>query len=81
MTTITLHGVSPRLYRALEAATVRNGRSLNREILTRLEASVCPQPVDVEVLLRRIERRHATLGPIDLSPKSVRRLRDDGRRL
>lgn len=81
MTTITLRGMSPRLHRTLEEAAVRNGRSLNREILTRLEASVYPQPVDVEALLRRIERRHATLGPIDWSFENLRRLRDEGRRL
>ena len=81
MAKVTLRGMSPRLHRALEEAAVRNGRSLNREMLTRLEASVCPQPVDVEALLRRIERRHPTLGPIDLSFENVRRLRDEGRRL
>ena len=81
MTRITLHGMSTRLQRALEEAAVRNGRSLNREILARLEASVRRRPVDVETLLRRIERRHATLGPVDLSPENVRRLRDEGRRV
>lgn len=81
MTRITLHGMSSRLHRSLEEVAVRNGRSLNREILARLEASVRPRPVDVEVLLRRIERRHATLGPVDVSPEAVRRLRDEGRRL
>ncbi|WP_428278288.1 TraY domain-containing protein [Candidatus Palauibacter sp.] len=81
MTRITLHGMSTRLHRTLEDAAVRNGRSLNREILARLEASVRPRPVDVETLLHRIELRHATLGPIDLSPENVRRLRDEGRRV
>lgn len=81
MTKITLHGMSTRLHRSLKEAAVRNGRSLNREILARLEASVRPRPVDVEILLHRIERRHAQIGPIDLSPEHVRRLRDEGRRI
>jgi len=81
MAKVTLRGLSPRLHRALEQAAARNGRSMNREILTRLEASVYPQPVDVEALLHRIERRHATLGPVDLSFENLRRLRDEGRRL
>ena len=81
MKKITLHGMSSRLHRSLEEAAVRNGRSLNREILARLEASVCPRPVDVETLLQRIELRHAQIGPIDLSPENVRRLRDEGRRV
>ncbi|WP_419940561.1 hypothetical protein [Candidatus Palauibacter sp.] len=81
MTKIALHGMSTRLHRALEDAAVRNGRSVNREILTRLEASVCPTPVDVETLLRQIERGHATLGPVDVSPENVRRLREEGRRV
>lgn len=81
MTKITLRGMPPRLHRVLEEAAARNGRSLNREILTRLEASVCPQTVDVEALVRQIERRHATLGPVDLSFENLRRLRDEGRRI
>ena len=80
MTNITLRGMPPRVHRALEEAAARNGRSLNREILTRLEVSVLPQPVDVEALLRQIEHRHATLGPIDLSFENLRHLRDEGRR-
>ena len=55
-TAIDVEALSPRVQRIqLEEAAIRNGRSLNREILVRrLEASVCPQPVDVETLLRQI---------------------------
>ena len=42
-----------------------------------MAASARPTPVAVDVLLRRIQRRHETLGPVDLSPENVRQLRHD----
>ena len=57
----------------------RNNRSLNRERLARLTASVRPGAGDVEALLARIRRRHRNLGPLDLSEAKLRELRDDGR--
>ena len=80
MPNLALRGISADLHRELKQAATRNHRSLNGEIIARLEASVRTEPLDVEALLRRIARRHETLGTIDLSPENVRRLRDEGRR-
>lgn len=57
-----------------------NQRSPSEENLTRQGTSVRPTRVDVEALLRRIERRHEKLGRVELSPEDVRRLRDEGGR-
>ncbi len=80
MPNLALRGIPTDLHRELKAAAVRNHRSLNGEIVARLEASVRPQPLDVEAFLRRIERRYETLGPVDLSEENLQRLRDAGRR-
>lgn len=80
MPDLALRGVPVRLHRELKSAARRNHRSLNGEILARLAASVRPGPVDAETLVERIERRHDTLGSIDLSEDALHRLRDEGRR-
>ena len=80
MPNLALRGVLADLHLELKEAAARNHRSLNPEIIARLAASVRPTPVAVDALLRRIQRRHEALGPIDLSPENVRRLRDEGRR-
>lgn len=60
-------------------AAGRNNRSLNRERLARLTASVRPGADAVEALLARIRRRHRDLGPLDVSEATLRDLRDEGR--
>ena len=80
MPDVALRGIPVELHRELKAAAKRSHRSLNGEILMRLAASVRPQPVDAVALLERIQRRHPALGPIDLNEKTLRRLRNAGRR-
>ena len=76
---IALRGVSPELHKALKRAAARNHRSLNGEILARLEASVLGATVDVEALLARIEnrKRRITVGPLD--DAELRALKQAGR--
>lgn len=80
MPDVALRGIPEELHRELKAAARRGHRSLNGEILARLAASVRPQPVDAAALLERIRRRHEALGPIDLNGRTLRRLRNEGRR-
>ena len=80
MPDVALRGIPEELHRELKTAARRSHRSLNGEILARLVASVRPQPVDAAALLERIRRRHEALGPIDLNERTLRRLRNEGRR-
>lgn len=80
MPDVALRGIPEELHRELKTAAKRRHRSLNGEILARLAASVRPQPVDAAALLERIRRRHEALGPIDLNERTLRRLRNEGRR-
>ena len=66
MPDVAIRGVPDDLHRELKAAAERNHRSLNGEILSRLTASIRPAAIDPIALLDRIQRRHRTLGPIDL---------------
>ena len=79
MPDIALRGLRPDLHQSLKEAADRNHRSLNGEILARLEASVQPTPVKVDSLLARIEALKARLGPLNLREKDLRVLKDYGR--
>lgn len=79
MPDIALRGIDPDLHRALKEAAERNHRSLNGEILARLEASVRPSLVDVDAVLARIEGRKMRLAPPALEEDEIRRLKEEGR--
>lgn len=79
MAQIALRGVPDLLHQELRHAAKRNHRSLNREILTRLEASVRHSVTDVEGLLERIRRRREEIGELDLSDGTLRELKSAGR--
>ncbi|MFC1661596.1 Arc family DNA-binding protein [Gemmatimonadota bacterium] len=79
MPDLALRGISPELHEALKRAAERNHRSLNGEILARLEASARTSTVDVEILLARIQARRARTSVPRLSPETLRALKQPGR--
>lgn len=79
MPDVALRGMNPGLHQALKEAAERNHRSLNGEILARLEATVQPSAVDVDALLARVQARKARFGSLRLDGKELRKLREDGR--
>ncbi len=79
MADIALRGLPDDIHRALKDAARRNHRSLNGEILARLEASVRPPVRDVDALLKRIRTRSSRLELGCLQEDELRTLRDDGR--
>ena len=79
MPNVALRGMPELLHHELRSAAVRNHRSLNGEILARLTASVRIEPLDAAELLERIRLRHETIGEIDVSDETIRKMRDAGR--
>lgn len=79
MPDVALRGMSPELHEALKRAAKRSHRSLNGEILARLEASFGTSAVDVEVLLGRIRERRARSSVPDLDAGELRALKELGR--
>lgn len=79
MPDIALRGLTPQLHRTLKEAAEKNHRSLNGEILSRLEASARGDAVDVDALLARVaERRERSSVPL-LDAAELRRLKEEGR--
>ena len=79
MAQIALRGVPDQLHEELRKAAARNHRSVNGEILARLEESVHHRITDEEGLLERIRRRREEIGELDLSDETLRELKSAGR--
>ena len=79
MANLALRGLSDDMYQTLKRAAARNHRSLNGEVLARLEASVRPEAVGAEAVLARIaaRRSHQHLPP--LTEDLLDELKDAGR--
>ena len=77
MLNLTLKNVPPELHERLKASAQANRRSLNREILARLEAGMSAPSVDVAAELRALEDFVASLPRLDHG--RVARYRGTGR--
>ncbi len=91
---IALRNVPEDLHAELKAAAKRNHRSLNGEILARLmlgqrqrlggftvdsERTAPLSDEEWEALLARIRERQRAIGAIDLSPETIKALKEEGR--
>ena len=79
MANLALRGIPNGMYHTLKEAAKRNHRSLNGEILTRLEASIRPTATDSEVILTRVAARTARLRVPQLDDRLLSELKDTGR--
>jgi plasmid stability protein len=79
MPDLALRGLTRELHEALKTAAARNHRSLNGEILARLEASMAGATVDVDALLARIGERRKRIDLGTLDAKALRKLKRAGR--
>lgn len=77
MLSLTLKNVPDDLHARLKASAESNRRSLNREILARLEAQLVAPPVDVAAELRVLEAFVSGLPRVDHG--RVNRYRNAGR--
>jgi antitoxin FitA len=79
MTNFTLKGIPDPIYERLKAAAARNRRSINGEVIARLERSLGTAPVDPDALLARARAvREAAPLPY-LTDDALRSARDEGR--
>ena len=58
-TNITVKGIPDTMYQRLKAAAKANHRSVNSEIINRIEQSLVPQRVPSGELLARVRRLHS----------------------
>ena len=78
-TNITVKGIPDKVYRRLRAAAEANHRSINHEIINRIEQSLMPQRVPTADLLARVRRLHASFGDRTLEIEVLDEARRVGR--
>ena len=80
MATITVKDIPDELYRRLKTAAASNRRSINREIISRIEQSLRSRRVTAEQILARVQLLHETYDERALSIEQVEAARRVGRR-
>ena len=78
-TTITVKGIPEELYRRLKAAAEANHRSLNSEIISRIEQTLLARRVPAAELLKRVRRLHGSFGGRTLELEQLDAARREGR--
>jgi len=78
MKTITLKGIPPSVHSALKQRAKQHGRSLNKEALACLEASVAPARFDADDMLLDIRNHRASL-PGKLNDDLIKAAHEEGR--
>lgn len=76
MASLTVRDIPEPLYRQLKAAAAASHRSLNKEIIARLEATLGARPASVAEELREIRRFRASLGDFRWDDAAI----DEGKR-
>lgn len=79
MAQIALRGIPDQLHEELRKAAARNHRSVNGEIIARLEESVGQRVLDAEQLMERIRSRWELIGDVDLHEDTLREMKNAGR--
>lgn len=79
MTTITLKGVPDALHADLKQAAEENRRSLNSEILVRLERTLSTRREEPEALLARLRAARRRVGDAPLTDAQVTAAKRTGR--
>jgi plasmid stability protein len=79
MATITVKNIPDELYARLKAVAARNRRSINGEIIRRIERSLTPRRVPTEQLLARIGRLHDSFEDRTFTIEQIEEARHEGR--
>jgi len=79
MTNLTLKNIPGPLYSRLKKIAERNRRSLNSEVIRRLERSIGAAPIDADALLARARAVRERARLPYLTDDSLRAARDEGR--
>lgn len=76
---LTIRGIPEELLERLRRSAAENQRSLNGEVLHRLERSVAPEPVDPAAFLARARARNAREPVPPLTDALLRRATEEDR--
>ncbi len=78
MATITLKNIPDDLHRRLRESAARHHRSMNREIIARLEEQLMPAKRDADAKLAELRALRQQL-PVYAMPEEIDAAKDEGR--
>ena len=79
MATITVKNIPDELYARLKAAASHNRRSINSEIISRIETTLRSERVPAEAVLARVRQLQESYGGAPLTPSQIEAARREGR--
>ena len=79
MTSLTIKNVPAELLDRLKEAAARERRSLNSEVIRRLERSVAATAIDVPAMLEKVRALRERTNVPFVTDETIRELRDEGR--
>jgi antitoxin FitA len=78
-TTLTLKNIPDDVYIRLKTSAESNRRSLNSEVIVRLEEVLMPVKVSPRERLARIDKLRGSLGKIRINEKEINGFKQQGR--
>jgi plasmid stability protein len=79
-TTLTLKNIPDELYRRLKESAASNRRSLNSEVIVRLESALVPGRVTVTERLSRARALRASLPNVNFGVEEIDDFKREGRK-
>lgn len=79
MASLTLKNIPDDLYESIKRNAAENRRSINSEIIVRLERSLKARRVDPEAFLARVDRLRDRIGLPPLTDEILQEAREEGR--
>lgn len=79
MPSLTIKGISDELLNSLRRSAEVNRRSINSEVLLRLERAEGLKPIDPEEFLSRVRTRRERLQVLPLTDEFLEQARAEGR--
>jgi plasmid stability protein len=79
MVAITVKNIPAPLYARVKERAKANHRSINNELITILEQSVMPKPIDVAETLERTRRIRDLTAHYGLTNEELTKLKNEGR--
>ena len=80
MVAITVKNIPADVYEQVKKRAKANHRSINNELITILEQSVMPRPIDVAETLERTRRVRELTAHYAITDDEITRMKAEGRR-
>jgi plasmid stability protein len=79
MASVTIKGLPDSLYRLIKRSAADHRRSINNEIIFRLERSLKAKPMDPKAFLARVDSLRSRLKLLPLTDEMLKRAKEAGR--